>query len=85
MLFLSLHVIFKGSQLDLFGRPTLIIKITSGTKVLENKTLIKDQMGKLVITLNLKEPKYNLPLLLFTSSLYIFFQPKVPENHLCLN
>ena len=45
MLFLSLHVIFKGSQLDLFGRPTLIIKITSGTKVLENKTLIKDQMG----------------------------------------
>ena len=45
MLFLSLHVIFKGSQLDLFGRSTLIIKTTSSSKVLENKTLIKDQMG----------------------------------------
>ena len=45
MLFLSLHVIFKGSWLDLFGRSTLIIKTTSGTKVLENETLIRDQMG----------------------------------------
>ena len=45
MLFLSLHVIFKGLQLDIFGRSTLIIKTTSGTKVLQNKTLIKDQMG----------------------------------------
>ena len=33
MLFLSLHVIFKGSQLDLFGRSALIIKTTLGTKV----------------------------------------------------
>ena len=45
MLFLSLHVIFKGSHLDLFGMPALTIKTTLGTKVLENKTSIKDQMG----------------------------------------